>query len=166
MVAEEREKARARTRVVTSTTSASDIATREIEQDALAAQALAEFMERDRPPSRQSLLPDYSGEIDVVAEPKRRPHPFAALGRRIMDRTRKTFLLILGVTLAGAAVVVGMSGRNPFSTEGLGLGSLLGPEPVHVTIASSVTKKKWLDAAVDAFKSEHPEDGVRQAYRH
>ena len=75
MVAEEREKARARTRVVTSTTSASDIAAREIEQDALAAQALAEFMERDRPPSRQSLLPDYSGEIDVVAEPKRRPHP-------------------------------------------------------------------------------------------
>ena len=74
MVGEEREKVKARVRVATSSLSASDFAVREVEQAALEAQALEEFMSsEDATPKAPLALPDYSGEPEVVFNSKRRP---------------------------------------------------------------------------------------------
>lgn len=71
MVGEEREKATARSRVATSNFSATDFAAREIEQEALAAEALEEFLANQATTSSEPLaLPHYDSEpIDFVSSP-------------------------------------------------------------------------------------------------
>jgi phage shock protein A len=73
MVGEEHEKAMARSRVATSNLSATDFAAREVEQDALAAQALAEFLENGPTPDGEPLaLPHYGGSPIELLSPQRR----------------------------------------------------------------------------------------------
>ena len=74
MVGEEREKAMARSRVAGSNFSATDFAAREVEQEALAAQALAEFLENEATADAEPLaLPHYYSEaIDIVSPPHRK----------------------------------------------------------------------------------------------
>lgn len=78
-----------------------------------------------------------------------------------MNRARKTFLAILGLTAAGIAAMIATSNRIPHGAAGTGTGvasidSTPAAEPVHVLIASSVTKKRWLDAAATAFAAGKP----------
>lgn len=73
MVGEEREKAMARSRVATSNFSATDFAAREVEQDALAALALAEFLKNEPTTNAEPLaLPHYDNSLIEVLSPQRR----------------------------------------------------------------------------------------------
>ncbi len=83
MVGEEREKAMARSRVATSNFSATDFAAREVEQDALAAQALAEFLENEPTTNAEPLaLPRYGSTPIEVLDPRRRKAPSAHRGEK------------------------------------------------------------------------------------
>jgi Ca-activated chloride channel homolog len=66
-----------------------------------------------------------------------------------MNRSRRNFLALL---VAGAAMagVVFVAGRPDLLTLPEGL-ALPGTNRVQLTIASSVTKQKWLEAAADSF---------------
>lgn len=65
MVAEEQEKARARSRVANASISASDLAMKEAEQSVLEAQALAEFLQNEGAARGQPLaLPNAAGEAE------------------------------------------------------------------------------------------------------
>jgi phage shock protein A len=76
MVGEEREKAMARSRVAGSNFSATDFAAREVEQEALAAQALAEFLENETATYAEPLaLPHYDSEPINIVAPSRRKEP-------------------------------------------------------------------------------------------
>lgn len=70
-----------------------------------------------------------------------------------MASSRRGFLTLLGAGIATAAAIVyvGLSG-----TGGLPALPGLGQEPVQVTIASSVTKRAWLQAAATAFQEGDP----------
>lgn len=69
-----------------------------------------------------------------------------------MASGRRDFLGILGAAAAAAAAIVyfGLGGQVQNLLPG-------GAEPVEITIASSVTKKAWLQAAVDSFTAEGAE---------
>jgi phage shock protein A len=83
MVGEEREKAMARSRVATSNFSATDFAAREVEQDALAAQALAEFLENGPATNAEPLaLPHYDSSPIEVLSPQRRKDPSTHTGEK------------------------------------------------------------------------------------
>ena len=71
-----------------------------------------------------------------------------------MNRTRKTFLAIMGLTAAGAVAIISGSGHNPISSGSINLANIVAGQPVQVTIASSVTKKKWLEAAAKEFSAQ------------
>ena len=73
MVGEEREKAMARSRVAGSNFSATEFAAREVEQEALAAQALAEFLENETATNAEPLaLLHYDSETINTVAPSRR----------------------------------------------------------------------------------------------
>ncbi len=73
MVGEEREKAIARSRVAGSNFSATDFAAREVEQEALAAQALAEFLENETATNAEPIaLLHYDSETINIVAPSRR----------------------------------------------------------------------------------------------
>jgi Ca-activated chloride channel family protein len=65
--------------------------------------------------------------------------------------TRRNFMAILAGAAAIAGAIYGFGRQG-----GLGLPSLTagGGEPVTVSIASSVTKARWLAAGVEAFRAE------------
>jgi Ca-activated chloride channel family protein len=67
-----------------------------------------------------------------------------------MKRSRRTFLSILGAAAAtaGALYLFGTGSEMP----GIGLPGIA-PAPVEISIASSVTKQKWLADAVASFAS-------------
>ena len=69
MVGEEREKAMARSRVAGSNFSATDFAAREVEQEALAAQALAEFLANEATTSHEPLALSHfdSASIEILS---------------------------------------------------------------------------------------------------
>lgn len=69
-----------------------------------------------------------------------------------MKRSRRTFLSIL----AAAAVTGGALYLYAVPEVGSLPGLLTGAAPVTVSIASSVTKQKWLEAAVQSFLAEGP----------
>jgi phage shock protein A len=71
MVGEERERAMARTRVAGSNISATDFAAREVEQEALAAQALADYLANEPPANSEPLaLSHYDGApIEIIGPP-------------------------------------------------------------------------------------------------
>ena len=71
-----------------------------------------------------------------------------------MNRTRRTFFAIMGLTVAGAAAILVNSEHGLLGSGSLNVTSILRIEPVHLTIASSVTKKKWLDAAAKEFVAQ------------
>ncbi len=69
-----------------------------------------------------------------------------------MSSTRRAFLSIVGaaVVMGGAVLVLG-------NKDALPLGNLLpAKDPVTISVASSVTKQKWLDAMRTAFLAEKP----------
>jgi Ca-activated chloride channel family protein len=70
-----------------------------------------------------------------------------------MKRSRRTFLSILAAAgaTAGALYVFGAGGNI-----GLPGGLLPEPPPVRITVASAVTKQKWLAAAADSFRAADP----------
>ena len=68
-----------------------------------------------------------------------------------MNRTRRLFLSMLGLTAAGLAIIYATSAHNPLTGVDLGLPGMASAEHVHVTVATSVTKKKWLEAAAARF---------------
>ncbi|MFO0993982.1 MAG: substrate-binding domain-containing protein [Hyphomicrobiales bacterium] len=68
-----------------------------------------------------------------------------------MTRTRKAFATMAAFTSAGLAILVALQ-------IGVGIPRNIAPVPeapptVHVTIASSVTKQRWLEAAAVLFKA-------------
>jgi Ca-activated chloride channel family protein len=67
-----------------------------------------------------------------------------------LKRSRRTFLSILAAAAAtaGALYVFGVGG-----TIGLPGGSLIERPPVRITVASAVTKQKWLAAAAESFRA-------------
>jgi Ca-activated chloride channel family protein len=69
-----------------------------------------------------------------------------------MSSTRRTFLSILaGSALIGGAIL--FFGVRDGGLPGLDSMPGLTAEPVAITVASSVTKQKWLAAAVEAFRA-------------
>ncbi|MEQ1521067.1 MAG: VWA domain-containing protein [Aestuariivirga sp.] len=71
-----------------------------------------------------------------------------------MNRTRRAFFIIMGLTVAGVAVILANSEQGLLGSGSLNPTTIMGIEPVHLTIASSVTKKKWLDAAAKEFVAQ------------
>ena len=68
-----------------------------------------------------------------------------------MNRTRRLFLSMLGLTATGLAIIYATSGHAPLTGADLGSLGMPTAERVHVTVATSVTKKKWLEAAAVRF---------------
>jgi len=68
-----------------------------------------------------------------------------------MKHSRHSFLAIMGLAVAGSVALYVLRGVVPPPND---LKTLFDPAPVEVTIASSVTKQKWLEAAVAAFEAE------------
>ena len=71
-----------------------------------------------------------------------------------MNRTRRTFLAIMGLTAAGIVAIISSSKHDLMSGASLNLANIVVSQPVQVTIASSVTKKKWLEAAAKEFATQ------------
>jgi Ca-activated chloride channel homolog len=66
-----------------------------------------------------------------------------------MTRSTLKFASILGIALAGAAGILAFGEKSP--TE---LAAVLGSrEPLHVAVATSITKQKWLESAARAFEA-------------
>jgi Ca-activated chloride channel homolog len=65
-----------------------------------------------------------------------------------MTRSRRTFLAITVAMLAAGAVVYKFAVPND---SPLSASSLIGPAPIEITIASSVTKQRWLQDAAQSF---------------
>ncbi len=68
-----------------------------------------------------------------------------------MNRTRKTFLTIIAIALVSVVVMVRMSDTTIWPPFEMPHGSVL------VTIASSSTKQKWMEAVVEKFHAEGKE---------
>jgi Ca-activated chloride channel family protein len=68
-----------------------------------------------------------------------------------MKRSRRSFLTIMGVAIAGSVALYAFRDMPPFPAD---IKALVAPTPVEVMIASSVTKQKWLEAAAAAFEAE------------
>lgn len=68
-----------------------------------------------------------------------------------MNRTRRTFLSMLAITAAGLTIIYATSGHNPLTGSGIALPGMMAGDQVHVSIATSITKKRWLDAAAARF---------------
>lgn len=64
-----------------------------------------------------------------------------------MTRAGKRFAAILALAICGASAIV-VSGEHRLLTSVAGLTV---PAPLHVQVASSITKQKWLTAAAEAF---------------
>ena len=64
-----------------------------------------------------------------------------------MTRSGKKFSVILGIAFAGAVAILSF-GMREFP---LIMPELVKPEPLHVQVATSITKQKWLNAAAQAF---------------
>lgn len=68
-----------------------------------------------------------------------------------MRSSRRNFLLVATATAlaAGAILTFAVPKDSPISAA-----KLIGPEPVHVTIASSVTKQRWIQDAIEGFAAQ------------
>jgi Ca-activated chloride channel family protein len=69
-----------------------------------------------------------------------------------MNRTRRIFLTIIGVAIVGVLAMVNWPEVN--GTDGTDDLSVVPPGSVLVTIASSVTKQKWMEAVMEKFHGE------------
>ncbi len=67
-----------------------------------------------------------------------------------MKHSSRSFLAIMGLAVGGSLALYVFRGMAPLPTD---VQALIAPVPVEVTIASSVTKQKWLEAAAVAFKA-------------
>jgi Ca-activated chloride channel family protein len=75
-----------------------------------------------------------------------------------MNRTRKTFLTIIGIALVSVAVMVILNDRKPpAGVEPEEIAVVAPPGSVLVTIASSSTKQNWMEAVVEKFHAEGKE---------
>ena len=68
-----------------------------------------------------------------------------------MKHSRQSFLAIMGLAIAGSVALYAFRDMAPLPAD---IQALVAPAPVEVTIASSVTKQKWLEAAAAAFEAE------------
>ena len=68
-----------------------------------------------------------------------------------MTRTRRTFLSIIAVAMIGIGTMIGakFGGIAPQWSDPIT--DITGNKVVELTIASSVTKQRWLEASVKAF---------------
>ena len=72
-----------------------------------------------------------------------------------MNRTRKTFLTIIGLAIVSVFAMIVLSNRKtPTGSETDNMAAVAPPGSVLVTIASSVTKQKWMEAVIDKFHAE------------
>jgi Ca-activated chloride channel family protein len=69
-----------------------------------------------------------------------------------MNRTRRNFLTIIGVAIVGVLAMVNWPEVN--GTDGTDSLSVVPSGSVLVTIASSVTKQKWMEAVMEKFHNE------------
>jgi hypothetical protein len=67
-----------------------------------------------------------------------------------MNRTRRNFLIIIGLAVAG---VLAMANWPPYAPP-IEKIELVRPGSVLVMISSSVTKQKWMEAVMEKFESE------------
>jgi Ca-activated chloride channel family protein len=75
-----------------------------------------------------------------------------------MNRTRKTFLTIIGIALVSVAVMVILNDRKPpAGVEPEEIAVVAPSGSVLVTIASSSTKQNWMEAVVEKFHAEGKE---------
>ncbi len=65
-----------------------------------------------------------------------------------MKRSRRTFFAIMTLAIAGSGALLAFCGGMPPALHA-------GLEPVHLTIATSVTKQKWLEAAAGVFRTKN-----------
>jgi len=72
-----------------------------------------------------------------------------------MKRTRRTFLAMMGLTTVGIAIILYGSNQNLLVSAIPNVANIMSAETVQVTIASSVTKKKWLEAAAKEFAAQN-----------
>jgi Ca-activated chloride channel homolog len=72
-----------------------------------------------------------------------------------MNRTRRTFFAIMGLTAAGAAAILVSSNRNLLDAGSLNVANVLATESVQVSIASAVTKNRWLEAVATKFEAQN-----------
>ena len=73
-----------------------------------------------------------------------------------MKRTRRTFFAIMGLTAAGVAAIFASNKQSAIDVASLNVANVLATESVHVSIASSVTKNRWLEAAAAKFTAQNP----------
>ena len=72
-----------------------------------------------------------------------------------MKRTRRTFLAIIGLTAAGVIAIFASNKQGLIGPGSLNVTSILVTESVQVSIASAVTKNRWLEAAAAKFESQN-----------
>lgn len=81
-----------------------------------------------------------------------------------MNRTRATFVTIVGAAAFAAAAIFGITSLPTFtSPDADQTGTVVPVNAVLVTIASSVTKQKWMEAVIAKFHAEdiRTSDGSR-----
>ncbi len=72
-----------------------------------------------------------------------------------MKRARRTFLAIMGLTAVGVVAILAGSKQGLIDSGSLKVPDILTAESVKVSIASAVTKNKWLEAAAAKFESQN-----------
>ena len=73
-----------------------------------------------------------------------------------MKRTRRTFLVIMGLTAAGIAAILASDKQSVIDVASLNVANVLAPASVQVPIASAITKNKWLEAVAEKFEAQNP----------
>ena len=74
-----------------------------------------------------------------------------------MNRTRKTFLTIIGIAAVGMLAMIKFIDRDNLGGIETDNIAAIPPGSVLVTIASSVTKQKWMEAVIEKFHAEDVE---------
>jgi Ca-activated chloride channel family protein len=74
-----------------------------------------------------------------------------------MNRTRKMFLTLIGLAVVGVVAMIEYTGRNPLGGIEPDKLAAVPAGSVLVTIASSVTKQKWMEAVIEKFHAEDAE---------
>src|SRR5262245_34024975 len=67
-----------------------------------------------------------------------------------MTRSGRNFSIILGIAFAGALAILTIGTREFPSI----IPEIIKPDTLHVQVATSITKQKWLKAAAEAFAAK------------
>ncbi len=72
-----------------------------------------------------------------------------------MNRTRRTFLAIMGLTAGGVIAILASNKQSVINVASLNVANVLATESVQVPIASAVTKNRWLEAVAAKFEAQN-----------